>query len=181
MFLPPFTARLPPFHNYIKPYIFLLLSINNPFSLIVSCLPTQTINILHLLVLVLIFLFSSTIVHIYITTLHHTYLLPTSTMLSFFRNTVTIATLGLLAWAPLASAGFTDDCRNVCLGSDSDNYLVTECTVDGLPTDSSYQWSTLDLNLVLGYNAPNIVYQQKYVARFCSFPTRFLLVKEHQH
>lgn len=84
---------------------------------------------------------------------------------NMFRTPAALA--GFLFLAQVATADFTQSCRNICLGSDNPNYLVTECTVSGgatgNPNDDQYKWAEFNLNELLGYQAPNIVYQSKYV------------------
>ncbi|KAL1896055.1 hypothetical protein Sste5346_004794 [Sporothrix stenoceras] len=77
---------------------------------------------------------------------------------------IIIAALASLLFAGSASAGWTQSCRNSCIGAATPNILVTECLVsggaNGNPNDQNYEWAEFDLNQVLEYAVPFLVYQQ---------------------
>ncbi|KIH87753.1 hypothetical protein SPBR_05414 [Sporothrix brasiliensis 5110] len=74
------------------------------------------------------------------------------------------AAIGVLLHVTLSTAEFTSLCSDVYLDKNDANILVTRCTMNGEPSDSHYVWSEFDLNKILGYQAPYIIYQKKYVA-----------------
>ncbi len=109
-----------------------------------------------------------------------------------FVNTIAKGAVALLGVAGVASAApsalsnttmilegrnYTPACRNACLAADAQYMLVTECTVDGGTTDTSYQWAEFDLNNILGYSSPDLVYQSLSVPSPLSFPSTIPTVR----